>query len=66
MLLTSKGGRHLFFRRRTILVKVFVHVYGPLKMYPDLVVIGWLIDSLRPGKHFFSHVGTEPPLPVYY
>ena len=28
--------------------------------------VGWLIDSLRPGKQFFSHVGTEPPLPGYY
>ena len=25
-----------------------------------------LIDSLRPGKQFFSHVGMEPPLPDYY
>ena len=29
-------------------------------------VVGWLIDYLRPGKQFFSHVGTEPPLPGYY
>ena len=27
---------------------------------------GWLVDSKRPGKQFFSHVGTEPPLPGYY
>ena len=26
----------------------------------------WLIDSQRPGKQFFSHVGTESPLPGYY
>ena len=26
-------------------------------------LVGWLIDS---GKHFFSHVGTEPSLPGYY
>ena len=25
-----------------------------------------LVDSERPGKQFFSHVGTEPPLPGYY
>ena len=31
-----------------------------------LLFIGWLIDSLRSGKQFFSHVGTEPPLPGYY
>ena len=29
-------------------------------------LVGWLIDSERPGKQFFSHVGTEPPLPGYY
>ena len=23
-------------------------------------------DALRPGKQFFSHVETEPPLPGYY
>ena len=23
-------------------------------------------DALRPGQQFFSHVGTEPPLPGYY
>ena len=28
-------------------------------------LVGWLIDSKRPGKQFFSHVGTEPSLPVY-
>ena len=22
-----------------------------------------LIEALRPGQQFFSHVGTEPPLP---
>ena len=22
-----------------------------------------LVIALRPGQHFFSHVGTEPPLP---
>ena len=32
----------------------------------DKALVGWLIDSLRPGKQFFSHVGTEPPLPGYY
>ena len=29
-------------------------------------MVGWLIDSSRPGKQFFSHVGTEPLLPGYY
>ena len=29
-------------------------------------MVGWLIDSYRQGKHFLSHVGTEPPLPGYY
>ena len=29
-------------------------------------MVGWLNDSQRPGKQFFSHVGTEPPLPGYY
>ena len=24
------------------------------------------VDALRPSQHFFSHVGTEPPLPGYY
>ena len=28
-------------------------------------LVGWLIDSQHPGKQYFSHVGTEPPLPVY-
>ena len=28
-------------------------------------LVGWLIDSSRPGKQFLSHVGTEPPLPGY-
>ena len=27
--------------------------------------VGWLIDSTRPGKQFFSHVGMELPLPGY-
>ena len=22
--------------------------------------------TVSPGKHFFRHVGTEPPLPGYY
>ena len=26
--------------------------------------LGWF-DAKRPGKQFFSHVGTEPSLPVY-
>ena len=30
------------------------------------MLVGWLIDSQRPGKQCFSHVGTEPPLPGYY
>ena len=25
-----------------------------------------LFDSQRPGKQFYSHVGTGPPLPWYY
>ena len=25
-----------------------------------------LFDAKRPGKQFFSHVGTEPPLSGYY
>ena len=25
-----------------------------------------LFDVSHPGKQFFSHVGTEPPLPGYY
>ena len=29
-------------------------------------LVGWLIDSKRSGKQFFSHVGTELPLPGYY
>ena len=29
------------------------------------IVFG-LFEALRPGKQFFSHVGTEPPLPGYY
>ena len=29
-------------------------------------LVGCLIDSERPGKQFFSHVGTEPLLPGYY
>ena len=24
------------------------------------------VKALRPSQHFFSHVGTEPPLPGYY
>ena len=24
------------------------------------------VEALRPGQQFFSHVGTEPPLPGYY
>ena len=27
-------------------------------------LVGWFLVK-RPGQHFFSHVGTEPPLPVY-
>ena len=27
---------------------------------------GWLVDSYRPGKQFFSHVGMGLPLPGYY
>ena len=30
------------------------------------MLVGWLIDSYRPGKQFFSHVATEPPLSGYY
>ena len=30
------------------------------------LMVGWLIDSKRPGEQFFSHVGTKPPLPGYY
>ena len=30
-----------------------------------LVMFG-LFDALHPGKQFFSHFGTEPPLPGYY
>ena len=29
-------------------------------------LVGWLIDSIRPCKQFFNHVGTEPPLPGCY
>ena len=29
-------------------------------------VEGWLIDSKRPRKQFFSHLRLEPPLPGYY
>ena len=25
-----------------------------------------LFDAKRPSKQFFSHVGTEPPLPGYF
>ena len=35
----------------------------------DLNMIGWLVgwfDFQPPGKQFFIHVGTEPPLPGYY
>ena len=24
------------------------------------------VEALRPSQQFFSHVGTEPPLPGYY
>ena len=37
-----------------------------LSSYPFLCHVGWLIDSERPGKQFFSHFVTEPPLPGYY
>ena len=37
-----------------------------LVKFKTLMVNGWLIDSKRPGKQFFSHVGTEPPLPGYH
>ena len=26
----------------------------------------WFVQAQRPSKQFFSHVGTEPPLPGYY
>ena len=32
----------------------------------SMMMVGWLIDSKRSGKQFFSHVGTEPILPGYY
>ena len=40
--------------------KFFQHVV--LKMVDVFV---W-VEALRPSQQFFSHVGTEPPLPGYY
>ena len=30
-----------------------------------MICLVWF-DAKRPGKQFFSHAGTEPPLPGYY
>ena len=37
----------------TVLLMSFVHFVHYIHFY------GWLIDSLSPGKQFFSHVGTD-------
>ena len=39
-------------------------VYVPLRAL--FLVFFVLILVLRPGKQFFSHVETEPPIPGYY
>ena len=33
--------------------------------YITFLVLVW-VEALRPSQQFFSHVGTEPPLPGYY
>ena len=40
----------------------------PLYMGMAAILVMFLVwlDALRPGKQFFSHVGTEPPLHGYY
>ena len=40
--------------------------FTQVNIFRKKLLVGWLIDSYRPGKQFFSHVGTEPPLPGYY
>ena len=36
------------------------------KRYYKTLIVFVLILVLRPGKQFFSHVETEPPIPGYY
>ena len=40
----------------------------PLSDFSNLIqcfLFVW-VEALRPSQQFFSHVGTEPPLPGYY
>ena len=36
---------------------------GPLSTFTGVFVC---VNASRPRQQFFSHVGTEPPLPGYY
>ena len=38
------------------------HTHGKFRLFCLFV---W-VEALRPSQQFFSHVGTEPPLPGYY
>ena len=47
-----RGGKATFQMKQSLYMYICV-----------IELIGWLVDSLHPSKQFFSHVGTEPPLP---
>ena len=44
----------------------FILLYLYIYMYLIWVFLCVKVETLRPSQQFFSHVGTEPPLPGYY
>ena len=53
MLLTSKGGRHLFFRRKTILVETIFHMTTPYD---------WLAKTYT---NCYGHMTNMATMPIY-
>ena len=43
----------------------FVEIFFQHVVLKMVAVFVW-VEVLRPSQQFFSHVGTEPPLPGYY
>ena len=46
-----------------IFQKILGHLF--VSFADDCFCFVW-VEALRPSQQFFSHVGTEPPLPGYY
>ena len=58
MIMFEHGDGHM--------TKMPLYGINPSKALLELLFCFVLILVLRPGKQFFSHVETEPPIPGYY